>query len=135
MAIDTFVENFSSAVLRAVAASTPKCHWRDNPRPPITAGIQDEIRLKIRLRKQWQITRDTALKAEVNRLQGSVTRRLSEWRNDQRSMTLESLDREDQSLLRLAKRVMRVPIPSPPLSPQGESLSQTLSKPKPLPTI
>ena len=43
-----------------------------------TAGIQDEIRLKNRLRRQWQITRETALKAEVNRLQKSETRKLNE---------------------------------------------------------
>jgi len=46
MAIDTCVEDFSSTVLMAVAASTPKCCPRDDPRPPILAGIQDEIRLK-----------------------------------------------------------------------------------------
>jgi len=135
MAIDTCVENFSGAVLKALAASTPKCRPRDGPRPPIPAGIRDEIRLKNRLRRQWQITRDPALKAEVNRLQRSVTRRLNEWRNDQWSTTLESLDPEDQSLWRMPKRVMRVPTPSPPWSPQGESLSQTPRKPKPLPTI
>jgi hypothetical protein len=42
MAIDTCVENFSGAVLMALAASTPKFPPRD-PRPPIPAGIQDEI--------------------------------------------------------------------------------------------
>jgi hypothetical protein len=42
MAIDTCVENFA-AVLKNLAASTPKCRPRDDPRPPIPAGIQDEI--------------------------------------------------------------------------------------------
>jgi hypothetical protein len=70
-------------------------------------------------------------KAEVNRLQRSVTRRLNEWRNDQWSATLVSLDPEDQSLWRMTKQVKRVPTPSP----QGVSLSQILRKPKPLPTI
>jgi hypothetical protein len=41
MAIDTCVENFSSAVLEALAASTPKRRPRANPRPPIPARIQD----------------------------------------------------------------------------------------------
>jgi hypothetical protein len=95
MAIDTCVENFSGAVLKALAASTPKRRPRADPRPPIPAGIQDEIRLKNRLRKKWQVTRDPTLKAEVNHLQRSVTRRLNEWRNDQWSVTLESLDPED----------------------------------------
>jgi len=117
MAIDTCVENFYGAVLKALAASTPKRRPRDDPRPPIPAGIQDVIRLKNRLRREWEITRDPALKAEVNRLQRSVTRRLSEWRNDQWSATLESLDPEDQSLWRTTERVMRVPTPSPTRSP------------------
>ena len=112
MAIDTCVENFSGAVLKALAASTPKCCPRHDPQPPIRAGIQDEIRLKNQLQRRWQITRDPALKAEVNCLQRLVTRRLNEWRNDQWSATLEFLDPEDQSLWRMTKRVMRVPNPS-----------------------
>jgi len=83
MAIDTFVENFSGAVLKALPASTPKRRPSDNPRPPIPAGIQDEILLKNRLRRQWQLTRDPALKVEINRLQRSVTRKLNELRNGQ----------------------------------------------------
>jgi hypothetical protein len=91
MATDTCVENFSGAVLRALTTSTPKRRPRDDSRPPIPAGIQDEIRLETRLRRQWQLIRDPALTVEVNRLQRSVTNRLNEWRNDQWSATLESL--------------------------------------------
>jgi hypothetical protein len=119
MAIDTCVENFSGVVLNALEASTPKCRKRYDPRPPIPAGIQDEIRLKTRLQRRWQITSEPALKAEVNRLQRSVTHRLNEWRTDQGSATLESLDPEDQSLWRMTKWVMRVPTP-PPLVTSGE---------------
>jgi hypothetical protein len=43
MAIDTCVKNFSGVVLKALAASNPKCRPRDDPRPPIPAGVQDEI--------------------------------------------------------------------------------------------
>jgi hypothetical protein len=103
MAIDTCVENFSGAVLQALTASTPKCRPRDDPRTPIPAGIQDEIRLKNRLRRRWEVTRDPALKAEVNRLKRTVTRRLNEWRNDQWCETFESLDPEDQSLWKMTK--------------------------------
>ena len=126
MAIDTCVEKFYGAVLKALAASTPKCRPRDEPWPPILAGFQDEIGLKDRLRRQWQITKDPALKAEVNSLKRSVSRRLNEWRNDQWSTTLESLDPEDQSLWRMIKRVMRVPTPSPPLViPGGIAVSDS----------
>ena len=125
IAIDTCVEN-SGAVLKVLATSTPKRRPRADPRPPIPAGIQDEIRLKNRLRRQWQVTRDPTLRTEVNRLQRSVTRRLNEWRNDQWSATLESLDPEDQSLWRMAKRVMRVPTPSSPLvTLEGIALSDS----------
>jgi hypothetical protein len=112
MAIDTCVENFSGAILKALAASTPKCRPSGDPRPPIPTDIQDEIRLKNRLRKKWHVTRDPALRAEVNRPQRSVTSHLNERRNDQWSATFQSLDSEDQSLWRM--RVMRVPTTSPP---------------------
>ena len=45
MAIGTCVENFSGAVLKALAASNPKRRPRDDQRLSISAGIQDEIRL------------------------------------------------------------------------------------------
>jgi hypothetical protein len=126
MAIDACCEKFSGAVLKALAASTPKRRTRANPRPPIPAVIQDEIHLKNRLRRRLQVTRDPALKAAVNRLQRSVTRRLNDWRNDQWSATFESLNPEDQSLWRMTKRMMRVPTPSPPLvTPGGIALSDS----------
>jgi hypothetical protein len=64
------------------------------------------------------------MKADVNRLHLSVTHQLKEWRNGQWSGTLESLDPEDQSLLKLTRRVMSVPTPSPPLiTPSGIAIS------------
>jgi hypothetical protein len=66
MAINTCVENFSGAFLKALAVSTPKCRPCNDPLPPIPAVIQDEIRLKNRLQRRWQVTRYPALKAEVN---------------------------------------------------------------------
>jgi hypothetical protein len=71
------------------------------------------------LRRQWQVTRNPAVKAQVNRLQRSVTYRLDEWRNEQWRDTLESLDSEDQSLWKMTKSVMRIPTPSLPLQVSG----------------
>jgi hypothetical protein len=124
--IDTYVENLTSAISGALEKSTSKCGPRADPRPPIPARIQDMIRLKNRLRRQWQLTRDTALKAEVNRMQRSVTLQLQEWRNELWSDTLEALHSEDQSLLRMTNRVMRVTTPTPPLvTPGGIALSDS----------
>jgi len=75
--------------------------------------------LKNQPRGQWHVTSDSALKVEVDHLLRSVTRQLNEWRNDQRSATLESLDPEDQSLWKMTKRVMRFPTPSPPVVTPG----------------
>ena len=58
MAIDTCVENFSGAILQALAASTHKRRPREDPRLSIPAGIQDEISMKNRLRRECQITRE-----------------------------------------------------------------------------
>jgi len=90
VAIDACVKEMSSAISKALTDSTPKCRPRADPRLSLPAGIQDEIRLKPRLGRQWQITMDRALKAEVNRLQRSVTNQFNEWRNDRWSNTLES---------------------------------------------
>ena len=75
--------------------------------------------LENRLRRQWQITRDHALKAVANRLQRSVSRRLNECRKDQCSATPETLDPEDESLWRMTKLLMRVPTPLPLLITPG----------------
>jgi hypothetical protein len=94
--------------------------------PPLPAHIQDKILLKNRLRRQRKTTRNPALKAEVNRLQRSVTTQINEWKNDQWSNTLESLDPEDQSLWKITRRVMRIRTPSPPLvTPVGLALSDS----------
>ena len=135
MAVIKCVAKFSGDVLKVLAASIPKCGTRDDPWPPIPAGIQDEIRLKNRLRMQRQITRVPALKAEINRLQRSFICGLNEWINHQWSATLESLDPEDQTLWRMTKRVKKFLTLSPSCSPQGKSLCKTLRKPKSLQTI
>jgi hypothetical protein len=92
--IDACVKELSSTISKELAESTPKCRPRD-PRPRLAPRIQSEIRLQTRLRRQLQITRDPALKAEVNRLQRLVTYQLSKWRNDQWSDTLENLDSKE----------------------------------------
>ena len=125
MAIDNLVEYFFRAVLGALAASTHKRRPRADPRPLIPAGIQVEIRMKNRLRRQWQVTRDPTLRAEFNRLQRSVTRRLNDPRNGQWIGTLESLDPKDQSLWRVTKWLITVSTPSPPGHPGWESLSDS----------
>jgi hypothetical protein len=87
----TRFEILTSAISGALERSTSKSRPLADPRPPIPARINDEIRLKNRLRRQWQLTRNPALKAEVTRLHRSVTLQLQEWRNDQWSDTLEKL--------------------------------------------
>jgi hypothetical protein len=120
-ALDKCFEELTSAIQEITVASTPKSRPRADPLPPLPASVKEEIRLKNRLRRQWQVTRDPALKAQVNRLQRSVTYRLNEWKNEHWSDTLESLDSEDQSLWKMTKRVMRYPIPSPGLPIAGRT--------------
>jgi hypothetical protein len=91
VAIDACVKELSSAIS---TESTPKCRPRADLRSPLTARIQDEIHPKNWLRKQWQVTRDPALKAEGNCLQRSVTSQLNASRNDQWSNKLGTLDPE-----------------------------------------
>jgi hypothetical protein len=90
-ATDKCFEGLSSPTEEAKAAIALKRRPLDNLRPPFPASIQDEIRLKNRLKRQWQVTKDPALKIRVNRLQKSITHWLNEWRNRQLSDALESL--------------------------------------------
>jgi len=62
VAIDTCIENLSGAVLKALAASTPKKQPHDYLRSLIPASIQDEICLKKQLWRQLHVTRDPALR-------------------------------------------------------------------------
>jgi hypothetical protein len=96
--MDKCLKELTCVIHKATAASAPRHRTRAYTRLPLSASIQDEIRLKYRLRTKWQITRDSALKAHNNRLQRSVTWRLNEWRNGQWSDALKYLCREDQSL-------------------------------------
>ena len=71
--IYTYVEELSCAIRRALEVSTLKRWPLVYPRSPIPTPIQDEIRLKNRLSRRRQITRNPVLKAEVNPLQRLVT--------------------------------------------------------------
>jgi hypothetical protein len=77
------------------------------------ARIKDKGPLKNRLRRQWEVSRNPALKAEVNRLQKSVTRKMKDWRNDQWSVTLESLVPENQSLWKMSSHFLNPLLPLP----------------------
>ena len=72
MAIHTWVENPSSAVLKALPPSTPMCPTRDDAWPPIPTGNHDDVHLKKRLRGQWQVFRGPSLTAEFCRSQWSA---------------------------------------------------------------
>jgi hypothetical protein len=63
-----------------------------SPTAPLSGWHTGEVCLKNRLRRQWQITRDPVLKAEVNRLHSLANNRLKEWRKEQWGATLESLN-------------------------------------------
>jgi hypothetical protein len=93
--IDARVKKISSTVSKVSSQSDPKYCPRDEPQPPIQAVIFNTMRLKNQLRKQWQISRDPAPKAEFNHLKSSVTHQLNLWRKDQGNSALESHDPED----------------------------------------
>jgi hypothetical protein len=76
--IDKYVDDLTSTIQEAQAATATKSQPTVAPRRPLAASIPDEIRLK----EQRQITRDPVLKDQVKRLQMSVTHQLNEWRTN-----------------------------------------------------
>jgi hypothetical protein len=62
-AVHKCVDKLTSAIQVATAAPASKYRPRADPGTPLPACIQDEIRLKNLLRRQWQITWAPALTA------------------------------------------------------------------------
>jgi hypothetical protein len=79
--------DLTTAIQEATEESASNRRPRGDPRPLLPASVQDQTRPKDRLKSQWKIMRDSALKAQVNRLQKLVTYRLKECRNEQWSDT------------------------------------------------
>jgi len=136
MAIHTCVENFSGAVLKTLVASTHKRRPRADKRPPIPFGIHDEIRLKNRLRRQYSGDQEPHSEsrsqppAEVGDLPAQrVEERPVECHiripRSRRPVTVDDGHTGDESSYSVA----------PPQVTPGETLSQTLRKPKPLLTL
>jgi len=77
--ITTRLGKVSGFILEFLAAITPMNRWSNDPRSHIPIRIEDEIRL----RWQWQITRDLRVNADVNRLHVYLTGQVKEWSNEQ----------------------------------------------------
>jgi len=123
VAIYACVKEPSSAISKALTGSARKYRPRVNE-GPITGSYSRWNILKKRLRRQWQCTRDPALKAEVNRLRRSINNQLNGWKKDQWSNPLEILNPEDLPPWKLTRRAIRIPTPSPLLvTPLGLALS------------
>jgi hypothetical protein len=104
-AVDKCTEELTSAIHEIPAASAPK------RRPLVTRGVLYPLVYRIKyicrisLRgsvKSQETPPPAALKAQGNRLHRSVTYRLNESRNSRWSETLLSLDKESQSLWKMA---------------------------------
>jgi hypothetical protein len=102
-AINNCIEDLTSTVLEDLTMSVLKCRPRSNQPPFMPILIQNETRLKNRLKKQWQVFRDLGMKARVDRLQRSATHQLNEWRNGEWGDMIQSLDTEDQPPQKKAK--------------------------------
>jgi Metal-dependent hydrolase len=107
--IDARLDRLANAIHEAISASAQKSQTAKQPLVSILPMILVNIREKNRLRRQWQIDRDSATKNRVNRLQRWIAIELKEWRNTQWADTIESLNPEDQSSWKMTKRVMRIP--------------------------
>ena len=119
-------ENVSS---QCYSGSTSSVYFQESPTWQPTAPHTGSYSGQNTPAEQYQITRDPALKADVNSLQRSMTHQLNKWRNDQWNKMLEMLDPKDQSLWKINRRVMES---SHSLtSPVHSGLSQTPRNLKP----
>jgi hypothetical protein len=94
--IQMHVRELTGAFHVARPVSSSNGRPRADPRPRLTASVREEMRLKNRLRTQWQITECPVLKSQVKCLQRSVTYRLNDWRNEKCSDALKSMNIKNQ---------------------------------------
>jgi hypothetical protein len=100
-AIEKYVEKQTRATQEATAAPSVKRRPRADPRLS-----QPAIWM---IKYAWRTNPGGTLRAQTNRLLGSVTYQLNEMKNKQWSHTLGSLDGEDQSPWKATKMTLRFP--------------------------
>lgn len=77
--------------------------------------IQDEIHLNKLGRKQWKVIRNPSPKAQVKYLQLSVEHQLSRSRKNQCNAAVKFIDKENQSLRKMTKRITLILILDSPI--------------------
>ena len=89
-------------------------------------GIQDMIRNRNRLRKDWQASRDPELKRELNFLKAQVSSRIKAFVNARWNTYIESLSTQDNTIWRATSRIRRHKTYIPTLKgPNGRAISNT----------
>ena len=115
--IDARLDELTNAIHEAMSASGAKSQPAKQPLLCIPPMINAKRR--IGLGDSGRINGDPATKNRVNRLQRWIGIELNKWWKTQWADTIESLNREDQSLWKMTKRVMRIPDPNSPLQVPG----------------
>lgn len=102
MDIDDNVEALTTAIQTALAKSTPttKPPTADNSLPP---EIQDLIKTKNNIRRQFQQKKTNELRKLKNKLIGIIKEKITSWKNDKWDNKLTNLSIKDNSLWGMTK--------------------------------
>ncbi|GFY47692.1 uncharacterized protein TNIN_90271 [Trichonephila inaurata madagascariensis] len=122
--IDSQVSNLTNDILNAHAsASKPFYHTEQ---PYVQGELKDLIKERNKARKTWQLTRHPQHKAELNRLQNKIKRKIYHYRQQAWEDNLSTLNAEDSSLWGIAKAFRKKSAPISALNgPTGIALSDT----------
>ncbi|GFY77105.1 putative RNA-directed DNA polymerase from transposon X-element [Trichonephila inaurata madagascariensis] len=122
--IDSQVSNLTNEILNAHAsASKPFYH---SEQPYVQGELKDLIKERNKARKTWQLSRHPQHKAELNRLQNKIKRKIYHYRQQAWEDNLSTLNAEDNSLWGIAKAFRKKSAPISALNgPTGIALSDT----------
>jgi len=109
--IDDFTSSIHSAISSSSSAMNPKHRFKALP-----SYITEEINSKNRLRREWQLYRDPAIKRRLNSKIKFIRTMLSTHKQDEWDLFLNTLNHNDGSVYKLNKNLLHKCPASHPLS-------------------
>lgn len=117
--LDEAVVDITAAIQAAIATSVPLSSPRRNDRFDLPPHILQLIQEKNRAKRRWQRSRTPDLRDAWQSLQRSLDALLHDFHVQRWDQAVGELEFDDNSIWQMTRRLLRKPIPSPPM--QGKT--------------
>lgn len=144
--IEEMVESWKTQMLKAIEKSKKKIYTDDNSRFKISQVTSELIKIRNKIRKDFQKTRDPERKRQLNQIQRLIKGEIGEERQSAWEEKTKKLVAQDNSLWRVTRKLKNQQFTMPPLTTasgiaesdeeKAEALAEALKKQfKPHPSL